>query len=282
MPSGAKKRKAAKKKKGNQFNNSSSTSTSSHSHGDDLKHQDDKAESDVGEIKNDKIIVVEDDSVVKVEREFKIEDESNGSSNSNGSSSGSNSGSSSSDDESHGIKESQSTVDNSPVFDSGKTIDSLSETPSEAIIQNATIEEARVSVEETPVSEESVVDIVSPGDNSVASYGVDDVSNENGEKNLNSVEDKVGISVVSKSKEEGTNIQSVEDSVAISVPKECVEPENDDRSTISHVAPPSATAEHEKDSRVTQPLLAPAQRAVQTTSWKSCCGLFELFNGSGR
>ncbi|XP_057463048.1 uncharacterized protein LOC130753117 isoform X2 [Actinidia eriantha] len=31
-----------------------------------------------------------------------------------------------------------------------------------------------------------------------------------------------------------------------------------------------------------QPLVASAQRAVQTTSWKSCCGLFELFTGVER
>ncbi|KAI8569001.1 hypothetical protein RHMOL_Rhmol02G0245100 [Rhododendron molle] len=45
-----------------------------------------------------------------------------------------------------------------------------------------------------------------------------------------------------------------------------------------------STAEHTKDSVMSecsdsQPLVASAPRPVQTTSWMSCCGLFEVFTG---
>ncbi|KAG8365586.1 hypothetical protein BUALT_Bualt18G0120800 [Buddleja alternifolia] len=75
---------------------------------------------------------------------------------------------------------------------------------------------------------------------------------------------KVNGDISDKNEEE--IVKSVETVATIPDQKECVMQESDDR---------------EKHSEVTEPLLAHAPHAVQTASWKSCCGLFEVFAGSG-
>ncbi|XP_042064527.1 uncharacterized protein LOC121808202 isoform X2 [Salvia splendens] len=61
--------------------------------------------------------------------------------------------------------------------------------------------------------------------------------------------------------------------------------ETDERFSLSYNAP---IATHDngvdlvKDSGVTEPLLVPPPCPVKTTSWKGCCGLFELFTSSYR
>ncbi|XP_011085295.1 uncharacterized protein YGR130C-like isoform X2 [Sesamum indicum] len=247
------------------------------------------------EVVGDPNIVVEE-SIIPVEREFKIEDESDikdgkhddstkesnkgGSSGSSSSSSGS-----SSDDESHDIKSSQAVADVASVVDSGKAADCLSGAQAEAI-HTANIEEAEDPIiENIPafVPEKTADD---PADPSL----VESVFKENGVKKLKSFEDKVGSSAVSdvtvsQQKEEEASSPPVEDKIKIPDQKEYVEQETDDRLTLSYNAPIATAdsgAERENDSGVTEPLLAPATRPVQTTSWKSCCGLFEVFTGSGR
>ncbi|KAL3851442.1 hypothetical protein ACJIZ3_013324 [Penstemon smallii] len=250
MPSGAKKRKAAKKKKEIQFNNKPNSSSP---HGDDVKHQDGK-ESDVGEVsspasQDHRSFQDEEKITGEVDkREFNEKGKScdGGSSESSHSRSSSSSGS---DDESHGNKNSPTAVDKTPFTDAA----SLSETPAEDI-HTAILEEAGVSIVETPFVETPVTYPVSEG---------------NEEKNLSSDEGKVGISAglvdaAAETKEVGRD---------------------DDRLVYSYNEPPLTVdnrVESEKDHGVTQPLLAPAPPHVQTTSWKSCCGLFELFAGSSR
>ncbi|KAL8032339.1 hypothetical protein ABFX02_13G089400 [Erythranthe guttata] len=77
-------------------------------------------------------------------------------------------------------------------------------------------------------------------------------------------------------------VKSVDNTAAILDPKKCVTQENDDRLTLLHNAPrANDDNEAENEKGVTEPLLAPSQLQVQKTSWKSCCGLFEVFSGSG-
>lgn len=245
----------------------------------------------VGELKTDTGHVQKAlESVVRVETEIEIDNESghkdemksyDGGSSGRSSSSSS---SSSSDNESHGIKNSESAMDISSVVDSTKVADSLSAMSADSIF-SAPTKEARDSVaEKISVSGEQVgVDISSPTNITVAPYVVESGDQENGGKKLNSVEDKVGTSMALERKEEAI-VQSVQATATISGPKESVAQETDERLTLPYNAP-SATAdneaEHKKDSGVTQPLLVPSPHRVHGTSWKSCCGLFEVFSGSG-
>ncbi|KAI3456074.1 hypothetical protein Pfo_012737 [Paulownia fortunei] len=254
--------------------------------------------------------IVLEESVVQVEREFKFKDESDRKdgrvehdeatrkSYDGGSSGSSSSSSSSSDNESHGIKNSQAAADIASVVDSVKLADSLSGRSAEAI-HSVPIEEAGDSVVEnipaadsekiSVLCEQVEVNMISPADISIAPYVVESVLKENGEKKLSSVGDKVGTSLTlvnaALEREEETIVQSVDTTATILDPKECVTQENDDRLTLPYNAPRATAdngAEHEKDSGVTEPLLVPSPCPVQKTSWKSCCGLFEVFSGSGR
>lgn len=105
------------------------------------------------------------------------------------------------------------------------------------------------------------VNTSSRNDSSVASLLVDSARKENGEKGESCVEDS------SSERENDAVVQSV-----------------DDRVTLLYNEP-SATAnggaENGKHSGVAEPLLTPRQ-PTQTTSWKSCCGLFAIFTGPGR
>ncbi|KAL0305548.1 UNVERIFIED_CONTAM: hypothetical protein Sradi_5972100 [Sesamum radiatum] len=252
----------------------------------------------VGELKTDSDQVQKAlESVVRVEREIKIDDElghrdetidhdeSTTKSYDGGSSgrSGSSSSSNSSDDESQGIKNSEAAVDISSV-DSAKVADSLSAMSADSIF-SAQTKEARDSVaEKISVSGEQVgVDMSSPTNMAVPPYVVESLAQENGGKKLSSVENKVGTSMACvyaalERKEEAI----VQTTATISDPKECVAQEADDRLTLPYNAPNADNgAEHKKDSGVTQPLLVPSPHPVDRTSWKSCCGLFEVFSGSG-
>ncbi|KAL0398389.1 UNVERIFIED_CONTAM: hypothetical protein Sradi_2182200 [Sesamum radiatum] len=254
----------------------------------------------VGELKTDSGQVQKAlESVVRVEREIKIDDElehrdetfehdeSTTKSYDGGSSgrSSSSSSSSSSDDESHGIKNSEAAMDISSVVDSAKVADSLSDSTFSAPIKEACDSVA----EKISVSGEQVgVDMSSPINITVAPYVVESVAQENGGKKLSSVEDKVGTSMAcvydALERKEEAIVQSVKTTATISDPKECVAQETDDRLALPYNAPsPTADngAEHKKDSGVTQPLLVPSPHPVHRTSWKSCCGLFEVFSGSG-
>ncbi|KAL0442572.1 UNVERIFIED_CONTAM: hypothetical protein Slati_1979900 [Sesamum latifolium] len=258
----------------------------------------------VGELKTDSGQVQKAlESVVRVEREIKIDDElghrdetfehdeSTTKSYDGGSSgrSSSSSSSSSSDDESHGIKNSEAAMDISSVVDSAKEADSLSAMSADSIF-SALTKEARDSVAEkiSVLGEQVGVDMSSPTNITVAPYVVESVAQENGGKKLSSVEDKVGTSMAcvydALERKEEAIVQSVQATATVSDPKECVTQETDDRLTLPYNAPSAPAdngAEHKKDSGVTQPLLVPSPHPVHRTSWKSCCGLFEVFSGSG-
>ncbi|KAK4440115.1 hypothetical protein Salat_0346400 [Sesamum alatum] len=242
------------------------------------------------------------ESVVRVERGIKIEDElghrdetvehdeSTRKSYDGGSSGGSSSrSSSSSDDESHGIKNSQAAMDISSVVDSSKVADSLSAMSVDSIFSAPTKESLEKVAEKVSVSGEHLgVDRNSPTNITVAPYVVESVAQENAGEKLSSVEDKVGTSMAfvydALERKEEAIVRSVQTTATISDPKECVPQENDDKLTLPYNAPSAPAdngAEHKKDSGVTQPLLVPSAHPVDRTSWKSCCGLFEVFSGSG-
>ncbi|XP_057797668.1 uncharacterized protein LOC131013565 [Salvia miltiorrhiza] len=288
MPSGAKKRKAAKKRKGTQPNNNPNPSPAASTQGgSDVKHQDDR-QSDVGEasstasqehpshhdlltegeeekietrenasnlpqvegvkIEGDHIVV--EGKAVKIEDEFsgKFEHEETERKSYDGGSSGSSSSSSSnsSDDESHAVKSSRAVIHTVP----------------------ATIMIGEAS--------EAVVDCVPPVVSDKVSLLSEGVEGDT--------------SAPSKFKENGSVVEeatvpSVENVDAASDEKTCAVAETDERLSLSYNAPIATHdngADLEKDSGVTKPLLVPPPRPVQTTSWKGCCGLFELFTGSDR
>ncbi|KAH6826196.1 hypothetical protein C2S53_001633 [Perilla frutescens var. hirtella] len=177
-----------------------------------------------------------------------------------------------------------------------------------------------VASDKVSLLNESVeVDTVSPANSSAAPYVAESVYKENGEKK-GSVEEEVGVlesfkdaasqleeggvtesfkDAASQLEEVGISesfkdavsqleeatIPSVKNNAATSNPKTCLAEETDDRLSLSYNAPTPTYdngADAEKDSGVTEPLLVPPPHPVQTTSWKGCCGLFELFAGSDR
>ncbi|XP_042057378.1 uncharacterized protein LOC121801957 [Salvia splendens] len=82
----------------------------------------------------------------------------------------------------------------------------------------------------------------------------------------------------------GVSTPSVEHVEAASDLKTSAE-ETDERLSLSYNAPIATHdngADLVKDSGVTEPLLVPPPRPMKTTSWKGCCGLFELFTSSDR
>ncbi|CAK9139308.1 unnamed protein product [Ilex paraguariensis] len=129
-------------------------------------------------------------------------------------------------------------------------------------------------------------------DKSVNCDVVQSVLKENGEKKLPLLDGNVRFSPVvldlgSQEKENVVVSKSDENAVASSDATQ----QNRDKLLPSYDAPRSDNSngvEHAKDSEVhencsdSQPLVASAPQLVQTTSWKSCCGLFELFTDSSR
>ncbi|KAL7142549.1 hypothetical protein ABFS83_08G130800 [Erythranthe nasuta] len=264
---------------------------------DDVKHH-----SDVGDVSSpgsqeiEKIEVGDQEAskeggegIIVIQREIKNGNESDGGSSESLSSSSSSS--SGSDDESHGVKGSEDVADNSPV-DSVQVTD-------EEIIYSTAIEDSCDSVEEIiSVNVESVEEkeVVVSTDSPAVDYAppqiVESVLNEENEEKQQgscSVGGEVGFleasvdAIIASVEGEARILEASNDAVKpvitpvetiISIPetKECVvaqETENNGSSI-------------EISSGVTEPLLARAPRPVETTSWKSCCGLFDLFSGSGR
>ncbi|XP_041989718.1 uncharacterized protein LOC121741089 [Salvia splendens] len=272
MPSGAKKRKAAKKKKENPNpSHNHSDSAPAHSHGDDdVKHEKLLAEAEAGGASST------EGSRVGVEKDIKIEDESgvndsiidhNGENRKpyDGGSSGScGSSSSSSDDENSGIKKGEAESSIASEVSVGVD-DSLSGKPVESVC-DSTVESIAAAIES---------DVLSQADISVAPLVVECTLEGNEGKKLGSVEERICTSV-----EEADVVGSAEITPKTLDPKECVTQENDDRSTLPRVALDNG-AQCVKDSNVTQPVVAPSPYPVQKTTWKSCCGLFEMFSGSG-
>ncbi|XP_073313175.1 uncharacterized protein [Primulina huaijiensis] len=311
MPSGPKKRKAARKKKEKEHDDHSDPSSpAAHSHEvDEGKHQDDR-ESDVGELSSPALshrshrnllsdgeeeeieiedscstvpsvealkiddseganIVMEDENAGEVKREFEIgesdkkderieydeplnKSEDGGSSDSSGGSSISNS-----DDESNGIKNTRN-VDVYPVHDSVKA--AAAPEGSSKTLHSDTIGEAG--------------DSSYPIEKSADCCAVESVLNENEEGKISSFEQKVHsvalTDAASEMKDEEATIRPIEKTATVSDPKAFETQES------GHTMTQSYNPAGAKDSAVSEALLAAASHP-ENTSWKTCCGLFEVF-----
>ncbi|CAI9787984.1 unnamed protein product [Fraxinus pennsylvanica] len=320
MPSGAKKRKAAKKKKAvesssNNNNNSIPPDSTAQSHGDDdLKHQDDK-DSDGVEVSSpapqehcSHHYSFTEDEGVEVEQElitsnvpsdrsiFLVEGELNGEDESDrkdikivydGGEPGSSS-STSSDDESHVVEDSKIVIENVTFVDSAKPVNFLSEQQAEEIHVVSVEEDSDLVKKTSPVVD---LEKISMLDEKVQ-VGICATESElkaNEMEKLSYADEKVIISativdVVSERNEDVPTDGLIEIAAATSNAKECATQENDDKLTPSYALPrvdANKEVEREKDNKFPEVLAAPDPcRPVQTTSWKSCCGLFEVLSGS--
>ncbi|KAK9055955.1 hypothetical protein SSX86_027042 [Deinandra increscens subsp. villosa] len=268
MPSGAKKRKAAKKKQ-LQTN----------------PHQVIAEENDSGELSSP---TPQDPSVEVVKREdgpsdlkSKDANEKEGSieietvSKSKSSSGSSSSSSDSSDDESRVVEKNVVVIESapveslpeeiSPIVAPDKPVDSLLEEVSQVFDEIKNEGKKDSVVEETPVVEDE--------------RKVDDCETVVKDDGLHS-------SVVAESGLKENEVEKLQPLVEKASPesKDYVSSSTSQKDLISDVngagqANEIVTAEH--SDRQAPP--APTPVAVQnTTSWKSCCGIFELFSGSGR
>ncbi|XP_059289598.1 uncharacterized protein LOC132043133 [Lycium ferocissimum] len=115
---------------------------------------------------------------------------------------------------------------------------------------------------------------------------------ENCEENLGAIVDKATVSEVlvetaSEKRDEAASAVSNGNALANTDAKASATPENEAKIEAPHNAPKidaGVCADNVKDSPALHEhqLTALSPRPVQTTSWKSCCGLFELFAGSNR
>ncbi|XP_075497096.1 uncharacterized protein LOC142534073 [Primulina tabacum] len=181
---------------------------------------------------------------------------------------------SSSDDESNFIKKGEAAIDLTPVVDLGNGNESLSGGPAENIVR-AEIDDGVDSVGENSPAEElkntSILGEKVETDTCIAPCIIGPMESE--VKRLGLVEDN-GISKVFMD-EPSKKDESIENIVTL-YRKDCVTQESHDRVAAD------IGVELEKDSGVTEVLLVPAPHPVETTTWKSCCGLFEVFAGSRR
>ncbi|XP_019169235.1 PREDICTED: suppressor protein SRP40 [Ipomoea nil] len=309
MPSGAKKRKAAKKKKESEVKGASQLPNSTSlpaplSHGEeDLKHHDDK-DSDGGELcspasqdnrsqdqfvegdeeEGDKKVVVEEESVIHVERELKGLDEprdqdinvecieSSRGSHEGGSlkSSTSSSSSSSSDDESDAAVKNKITVDNSPTGVENELDSLLAAKVTDSILETETCKSdvgavTSIELDKTAISEE----MIQVEDNAMTSYAIQSDLMKNEEKKLGVDDESASISEVRVGATQENGVKQPTPAYDT--------PEVD----VSTGADPIKYSEIPECSD-SQPPVGSVLQPVQTTSWKGCCGLFELFTGSSR
>uniref|UniRef100_A0A5B6Z2Y1 Putative enolase-phosphatase E1 n=1 Tax=Davidia involucrata TaxID=16924 RepID=A0A5B6Z2Y1_DAVIN len=196
-------------------------------------------------------------------------------------------------------------VSESATFvDSVKLVDSLSEVVTK-VTDSVPVGEAYNSVVETAtfvdsdkvsLSEEMVQVTESESvENFVTSDVVELGLKENGKKMLPSEDESTGVSSVmtdlgSQNKEDKVVSTPNENAAASSNAMGFAAQENEDKLLLSFNAPRVDTSigvEHIKDSGIpessdSQTQVASAPQAVQTTSWRSCCGLFEVLTGSNR
>ncbi|KAM7500622.1 hypothetical protein LguiA_025036 [Lonicera macranthoides] len=195
-----------------------------------------------------------------------------------GSSSGSSS-SRSSDDESRILDKKIVVVETATPVDSVKLVEPLSEAVTQA--NDSVPVDVNKSVSGDSIMNSSVV----------VGLGLKD----NGKQKLPSLDQNIRVSpvtgfmskkeedeVVSTSNEQATSSLDANDSVSATQVDE-------DRPLLSVNASKVGTSngqEHarysETDCSVNEPLIASAPQTVQKTSWKGCCGIFELFSGSNR
>lgn len=187
-------------------------------------------------------------------------------------------------------------VETSPLVDLVKPVDFLTEGLSQANDSGLVVESNNVVVETPSVAdsgrvsllEQAVQVIESPSFENGSSSGVIGSSlTENGMDKSPSVDDHNDISLVptvldSKS-DNGKNIAASTQS------EQYVGSSTDAKISMAEVTGtnPSNGRGHANESvspqsSDSQPLVASVPRTAQTTSWKSCCGILELFTGSDR
>ncbi|KAM0071547.1 hypothetical protein Hdeb2414_s0001g00026501 [Helianthus debilis subsp. tardiflorus] len=272
MPSGSKKRKAAKKKKVNDSSTPNPLQV--------------VAEGDDGATATVEVVKREDSSSEKIskdanEEEGNVEVETVSKSKDSNGTSSSSSSSDSSDDESRVVEKEVVVVESapvesvtvteslveevSPIVDSVKPDDSSLEQVSQVFDEIKDEEKKDLVVEETPVVEEpprvddceTAVKDGSP-DSTVV---VESVLKEDEVERLQPLVEK-------------TSLESKDHVSSSTPPKDSVTDVNG-----ADCANEIETSEHSDR----QAPAASTPVAVQnTTSWKSCCGIFELFSGSGR
>uniref|UniRef100_A0A5B6Z4T1 Putative enolase-phosphatase E1 n=1 Tax=Davidia involucrata TaxID=16924 RepID=A0A5B6Z4T1_DAVIN len=266
-----------------------------------------------GVVQIDSNLKPEDDSESKnVSIEYVEELHHGGSSREGGSSS-----SSSSDDESHVFEKNivvleskdgdyDSVSESAPFVESVKPVSSLSEVVTQITDCVPVGEAYNLAVETAPVVDsdkvslsEEVVQVTetesAPIENFMASDVVELGLKKDGERMLTSVEEGTGVSSVvmdlgSQNKEDIVVSTSDQNAAASLDAMGFAAQENEDKLLVSFNASRVDTnngAEHIKTSGIpessdSQPLVASAPGARQTTSWKSCCGLFEVLTGSNR
>ncbi|KAL8236068.1 hypothetical protein R6Q59_017149 [Mikania micrantha] len=276
MPSGSKKRKAAKKKK---VNDSSTPNP----------HQ---GENDGGELSSP---TSQDPLVEAVKKEESPSEKISYDANveegnivieatvatTKGSGSSSSSSSDSSDDESHVVEKKVVVLESAPIesvpatesfpeeispcVDPVKPVDSLLEEESQVFDEIKNEEKKDIPVEETPVVlEEQTVDVCETpvkDDCLNSSVVVESVLKQNEVENVQLVVEKA-------------SSKSTDDVSSSTLPKDLISNTNG-----ADCANETETIEHSDR----QAPAASTTVAVQhTTSWKSCCGIFDLFSGSGR
>lgn len=262
MPSGAKKRKAAKKK---QVHNPSSTSP----------HQENDSQDPLVEVVKREASSSEDKAKDVHEEEGNVEIKTGSKSSSSSSSSDS------SDDESQVVDknvvilepapvqsvpviESQVPEEISPIVEAVKPVDSLLDEVSQVFDDIKNEEKKDLVVEETPVVVEEPTIVVSESgskdDCPTSSVVVESAVKENEVEKLPLSDEKV-----SSEPEYVTSSTPPKDSISEVPGADCA----NETDTVEH-----------SDKQAT---VASNPLAVQkTTSWKSCCGIFELFSGSQR
>ncbi|KAL8460802.1 hypothetical protein ACS0TY_032347 [Phlomoides rotata] len=200
---------------------------------------------------------------------------------------GSSQSGSNSDDENQGgviNTKAESSIDSTKVDDS-VSIEATCNSPMDDSVMG---EKITVLIEQVEVdNEQSLSDTVLieqvevDNEQSLSDISVDVVQSaikENGEKKFGtSVEDKISSSLertIDLSDSNPANNTKSED------PGECVKQEFDDTTALQHYAlRPNDGAQHVKDSLVIQPV-PPSLYPGEKMSWKSCCGLFEVFTRS--
>ncbi|XP_024983230.1 uncharacterized protein LOC112519383 [Cynara cardunculus var. scolymus] len=297
MPSGPKRRKAAKKKQVKESNNSNSSSTTHSHHGesdggelcspaaqDQHNHQVPFTEGEVVAVEKNEAGLYQNQSVTveSTEKAGKEEEGSTeidkGSKLSKSQNSSSSSISSSVDDESHVSEKKVVELESAPVAESVHSIESFPK-------------KIAHEVKDSGVETSSVLHPVKPVDSLLeAESHANDctqieklvpkslfseqmlVVNGSALKDNCSTSSEVGESAVvengtakSPSPEENASLEARDDDVAVST------------HPMGSISEPETSQYSDK-----QPLVASAPRAAQTTSWKGCCGILELFSSSDR
>ncbi|XP_060189559.1 uncharacterized protein LOC132618540 [Lycium barbarum] len=278
MPSGAKKRKAAKKKKklggnNNAQSSKSATVTNSHSHGEEDLRPGDNKETDGGEVSH----------LASQDHQLEI----------------SHSKSSIDENKSNAVKNGDKKAKLVAKGDGGSIqVERESKLEGESTSHNNNIEHAgpvrfphegglrrRSSSSSKPAMSEDIVQVATSASDidALTLHPIGSSKQENEKRKLGVMDEKTRASDVFVS----TGLKKRDgEAVATSDAKPSVDLKDDDKLELSYDAPTVDASVHGGDINGSphdhQPPIALGPRPAQTTSWKSCCGLFELFAGSNK